>query len=213
MLTPRCSSAMLVATALLVGCSVGSRAGPRSVDRDRGESGFEETAPYVPRDAVQAPPTPPAAEILTDAGRADPVVVALDWRTAEGGPVLSPAAALNWPQPVTTHSWALEIASATRPFRVVMYRYVSVGPTGIPEEAAGDEIVCSAVHADCSVSVGSAPGRFEVRRQIGPRDGYFVVQATWLNSRVVDLGGPSAIGVPDEEDEASISWGFRVTSL
>jgi len=92
----------------------------------------------------------------------------------------------------------------------VMYRYSTVGATGIPDEAAGTEQVCTGEAASCSVA---ANGRAAVDVRPGgmARDGYFVVQATWLVSPAVSGEGTSPVE-QREQGETSISWAFRITA-
>lgn len=201
----------VVVLALSAGCSTEKSSGSWSTSGTGDESEVRGAMPYTPVDEMEAPMEPPAAEILSGGIRTSPIVVALDWRTIEGGPSHNPAPAVNWPPPLFADSWMLEVHAATRPFRVVMYRYASVGPSGIPEENVGDEIVCDPDRAACLVESAAVPGRIKIQRVSGPLDGYFVVQATWLYvpRALKGSSGPEPLREPSE---ATISWAFHIGS-
>jgi hypothetical protein len=184
-----CCAVLLVVPAVAA-CAAGADEAPhRSGEEPRGPA-----AAYHESRDFAAPPELPGAMVVSGLRQLAPAVIAADWRTPAGRLRRTPGKNIDWPRAMAPDSWRVRVSSPTVPLRVVLYRYPTVGSNGIPAGDAGQEEVCEATGARCTVTRGN-PGTVEIRPG-AETYGYFVVQAAWLYSR---------------DGEATVSWAFRVS--
>jgi hypothetical protein len=200
--TPRTCAAALVAAAVvttLTACSGGEERAKRRTPAAAGGPGRG----WV---RVAAPDVLPRATVVVGRRRFVPMTVAQDW-SARGGPVRVPVGRVTWRRVRRARTWALRIASAVQPSRVVLYRYRSVGLDGVPDTASATESVCAAVAASCTVAAGDRGSQVVVTPRRLSRGGYFLIQAAWL----VPPSDPPAGGNPTSPGEVSATWAFAAT--